>query len=263
MRLEEIPEAFVALERAGRFDYWGAPYASLTDEQRRERMPVRMLEVLWWDEAVEWDRTVADIVAFERDGLIRPGLVPFAGTGYGDHYCWYPRWQDGPGLPVVKFVHDELLSPLFARDFGEYLARCLLQHFAVEDDDAADDRPGRRERWRAHLEIVRPFLAEQLGATLDGLGSDVDAEACAAADAEIARQVGSRTLVGALQPTQYADDAIIELAGRDSLLAAYDRSVAFYEELVDAEGLAEYSAQLDQVRIAREAACRARQPGVS
>lgn len=252
MRLEEIPEAFVALERAGRFDYWGAPYASLTDRQRRELMSARMLEVLWWDESVEWDRTVADIVASERDALIRPGLVPFAGTGYGDHYCWYPPWQDGPELPVVKFLHDELHSPLFARDFGECLARCLVQHFAVEDED--DGRPDRRKRWRAHLDIVRPFLAEELAATLETLGADVDAEACAAADAEIARQVGTRTLVGALQPTQYDDAAIAELAGRDSLLAAYDRSVAFYEELVDGEGLAEYATQLDQVRTARDAA---------
>ncbi len=255
MRLEEIPEAFIALERAGRFDYWGAPYTTLTDEQRGELLPARMLEVLWWDEALEWDRTVADIVAFERDAFMRPGLVPFAGTGYGDHYCWYPTWQDGPEPPVVLFLHDRLNSPLFARDFGECLARCLLQHFAV-DDDTSD----RGERWRAHLDIVRPFLAEELMATLRGLGTDVDAEACAAADAEIARQVGTRTLVGALQPTQYADDAIIELSGRDSLLAAYDRSVAFYEELVDGEGLAEYAPQLDQVRTARDAA-RSSHPG--
>jgi len=253
VRLEEIPEAFVALQRAGRFDYWGAPYHSLTDQQRQDLMPQRMLQVLWWDEVIEWDRTVDDIVAFERDGLMRPGLVPFAGTGYGDHYCWYPRWQDGPEPPVVLFVHDELNSRLFARDFGECLARCMLQHFAA---DGSGDEDGSHERWSAHLDIVRPYVGGETAAMLDRIGPDADPAECAAADSEIAALVGTRTLIGALQPTRFPDESIAQLAGWDSLLQSYDRSVAFYEELVHREGLTEYAQQLDEARLARDNARR-------
>jgi hypothetical protein len=60
----------------GRLDYWGALYHSLTDQQRQDLTPQRKLQVLWWDEVIEWDRTVDDIVAFERDAFMRSGLVP-------------------------------------------------------------------------------------------------------------------------------------------------------------------------------------------
>jgi hypothetical protein len=254
VRLDEIPEAFVALERAGRFDYWGAPYQTLTEQQRQELLPQRMRQVLWWDQVIEWDRTVEDVVAFDRDGLLRPGLVPFAGNGYGDQYCWYPRWQDDREPPVVLFVHDELESRLFARGFADFLGRCMLQHFAADGSSA--DGPGRSELWSAHLDIVRPYVDGEPGAVLGRIGGEVDPRDCAAADAELAALVGVRTMLGALQPTQFQDESIVEFAGWASLLESYDRSVAFYEELVHDEGLAEYAAQLDQARTARGTARR-------
>jgi hypothetical protein len=139
--ISRIPHAFAELERAGRFDYWGAPYDSLTDEARTQLMPARTRQVLWWDHVIEWDRTVQDVLAFEGGGRLRPGLVPFAGNG-----------------------------------------------------------------------------------------------------------VGVRTLLGAMQPVQFNDDAM----SRDVLLRAYDRSVSFYQELAEVEGLTEYSLQLQQVIAARD-----------
>ena len=254
MELAEVPDAFVQLQRAGRLDYWGAPYHSLTAERRQELVPIRMLQVLWWDEVIEWDRTVDDVLGFERDALIRPGFVPFAGNGYGDQFCWYPRWQEGPEPPVVFYVHDELNSRLFARDFGECLSRCMLQHFAA--DEPGDGEPSRRALWDAHLDIIRPFIRADQADLLDRVGSDVASADCAAADAEIAAAVGKRTLIGALQPTQYQDESIVQFGGWESLLRSYDTSVAFYEELVDDEGLMEYASKLDEARAARETARR-------
>ena len=40
--------------------------------------------VLWW-RSIEWDR---GLEAFEGDDFLRPGLVPFAGDGYGSSYCF-------------------------------------------------------------------------------------------------------------------------------------------------------------------------------
>lgn len=240
-----VPEPFVELERAGRFDYWGAPYDALTAEQRAELLPTRMREVLWWHHAIEWDRSVDDVVAFEGDGWLRPGLVPFAGNGFGDHFCWYPRWQTGAEPPVVLFVHDAVLSRLFARDFGELLCRCMLQHFAVAIDEDDDDHD---VVWAAQLAIVRPFVSADQGEMLARVGEALTAAGCAAADATIAADVGVRTLLAAMQPTQFNNDAM----SRDALLASYDRSVSFYQELVDVEGLTDYSLQLQQVLAARE-----------
>jgi hypothetical protein len=81
-----IPDAFVQLHRAGRFDYWGAPYHSLTVEQRQALVPKRLPQVLWWN-GVEWEGSPEEIAAFEDDGWLRPGLFPFAGDGAGDRYC--------------------------------------------------------------------------------------------------------------------------------------------------------------------------------
>jgi hypothetical protein len=243
--ISRIPDAFAELERAGRFDYWGAPYDSLTDEARTQLMPARTRQVLWWDHVIEWDRTVEDVLAFDGGGRLRPGLVPFASNGVGDHFCWYPNWQTAAEPPVVFFEHDALLSRLFARDFSELLCRCMLQHFAValDEDDADHD-----DLWAAHLAIVRPFLSVAQVQRLTDVGAALAAAACAAADAAIAAEVGVRTLLGAMQPVQFNDDAM----SRDVLLRAYDRSVSFYQELAEVEGLTEYSLQLEQVIAARD-----------
>ena len=77
-----IPSAFQALESAGRFNYWGAPYITLTEQQREARIRTHMTQVLWW-RSIEWDRTSTEIIASTDDDFLRPGLVPFAGNGYG------------------------------------------------------------------------------------------------------------------------------------------------------------------------------------
>ena len=244
-----LPKAFVALAKAGRFDYWGAPYRSLTDAKRQALIPKRMPKVLWW-KPIEWDRKLQEIGRDGEDTPWRPGLVPFAGNGCGDQYCWYPRWQE-PGAaepPIVFFVHDELESALFARTFAECLCRCMLQSYAIWDEAEDGDAKLMRTLFRAHLAIVKPFLTVPQRKLLSGLATKLSTAACEATEAKLAREIGNRKMLGALQPAKYAEEYWDD---KKLLLAAYERSVRFYEELVNDERRPEFQPKLDEARANR------------
>lgn len=243
LNLDEIPTAFRALHDAGRFDYWGAPYASLTPHQREERTRSHETQVLWW-ETIEWDRTPDEVAAFAGDDLLRPGLVPFAGNGYGDFYCWYSPWME-PGateLPVVFFVHDERESHQFAHTFSECLVRCFLQQAALWAREGTDGAADAATLWEAHRAILVPVLDPADGARLDLIGARATAQDYEDADHELAAEQPSRTLVGGQPPTRYDAEAVSDPA---ILRRLYDQSVAFYRELV-AEGHATFQAALDE-----------------
>ena len=248
--LLSIPEVFLRLHRAGRFDYWGVPYRSLTDGQRAERMRTHLARVLWW-RSIEWDRAPDQIIGFQGDDFLRPGLIPFAGTGYGDYYCWYPRWQEAPEPPVVLCLHDEQESPLFARNLVECLCRCFLQDFAHKDaDDETWQIVDPSELWDAHFEILRPFLNPAQISLLRSVRSKLSKAACLDADQAIAEAVGTRTLIGFQLPTRYADD---EIGDRTVVLRLYDQSIAFFRELVEVEGLGRFRPMLAEAEANRAA----------
>jgi hypothetical protein len=240
-----IPHAFVALFSERRFDYWGAPYATLTENARAERLRVHRDRVLWL-RTIEWDRHPDDLAMTDgADGHLRPGFVPFAGNGYGDSYCWYPRWQSSAPEPPVLFVpHDELFARVFARSFGECVLRCLLQDHAIWDVELDGAESLRRSLFSAHAGIIRPHLDDSTRARLASVGDSPTPAACDAMDEAIARALDPRTLVGMMQPVRYDEEY---LRGAD-LLAAYERSLAFYRELVESEGREQLRRELDQVR---------------
>lgn len=246
-----VPRLFVELYRAGRFDYWGGPYDSFTQAERMLRVSTHEKLVLWW-QSIEWDRDLEEIEDFNGDDQLRPGLVPFAGDGYGNTYCWYRRWQEGPEPPVIFASRDDGEGRLFARTFAECLCRCFLRHFALalgspDDTGSASDR----ELWEAHLGILRPFLSPDQEALLASAGKRLSTEACDEAEAHIAAQVGVRILATFQPPTQYYDESIDD---KRWLLSAYDNSVGFYRELVEVEGLSEFSPKLIEAEAARRAA---------
>jgi hypothetical protein len=183
------------------------------------------------------------VEAFSGDEQLRPGLIPFAGNGYGDRYCWYPQWQTGSDTPVVFFVHDQHESHLFARSFDECLVRCMLGHFAAWDEDDDGDESVMESLWQAHLEILRPLLPKALFGVLEQVSESLSASACEAADEELHQAIGKRRLVGALQPTKYQEEYIKD---KKMLLRLYDQSVAFYHELVDMEIRPEFRARLEE-----------------
>ncbi len=242
------PRSFVELYRAGRFDYWGGPYDSFSEAERALRVRTHQRLVLWW-RSIEWDRGLDEIEAFKGDEVLRPGLVPFAGDGYGNSYCWYPRWQAGEEPPVIFASRDEGEGRLFARTFAECLCRCFLQHFAL----ALDDKDGTDDRllWEPHLEILLPFLNPEQEALLVSVGKRLSPMACNEAEAHMAAQIGVRTLTVFQPPTQYCDDKIDDKRG---LLRLYDDSVAFYRELVEVEGLGHFRSKLLEAEAARQAA---------
>ncbi len=239
-----IPPAFLALESAGRFDYWGAPYRELTDKQREDRMRSHMTQVLWW-RPIEWDRTSDEIAAFTGDDILRPGLVPFAGDGFGNQYCWYPSWQAGPDVPVVFAIHDETTSSLFARNFVECLCRCFLQDFA--DEDHADSYVEREALWDAHFGILRPWLTPEQIDLLANVRANLSAAACEEADASIAARVPARRLTAIQLPTRYDHKHL----DRDTLVRLYDESIAFFRDLVEIEGRREFAPKLQEAQDAR------------
>lgn len=252
MRREDIPETFVKLYQAGRFDYWGAPYKSLTAAQRQALIPQRECQVLWW-RSIEWDESLDSIAAFEGDECLRPGLIPFGGDGSGDRYCWYPRWQTGPEIPVVFYVHDENESRLFARSFDECLVRCMLKHVVQWSESDDFDAARMRRRWDAHLAILRAALPSAVLEPLVHASADLSPEICERLDRQLAADIGKRTLIGAMQPTRYNEAAIRD---RTILLKCYDRSISFYRELVEQEGLVAYDPQLREAMANRERIAR-------
>jgi hypothetical protein len=239
-----LPPAFTSLEDAGHFDYWGAPYGSLTERQREDRVGSHRHRVLWWS-SIEWDRTGAEIVATPHDvaeeGGFRPGLIPFAGNGYGDAYCWYPRWQDGPEPPVVLARHDEELSSLFARDFAECLVRCMLQDASAPDEDLAEGE--RVKLFRAHSDIIRPFVSHAQSQLLARLAGAFSSESCSHAEEQLAASIPHRTLTGIVLPVEYNAEYFTPA----ELIGAYRKSEAFYRELVESEGLGSCYPQLEKV----------------
>jgi len=239
-----IPTTFLALENAGRFNYWGAPYVTLTEQQREARIRTHMTQVLWW-RAIEWDRTSAEIIAFSGDDFLRPGLVPFGGNGYGDQYCWYPQWQTGVDMPVVFVLHDEGRGQLFARDFAECLCRCFLRSFADEDPGGPHLMP--HVLWDAHFEILQPFLTSEQVDVLSDVRGHLSATACDEADTQIAASIPDLSLTAIQPPTHYNH----EYLDRVTLLRLYDEAFSFFRELVEVEGRGEFTRKLEEVKAAK------------
>ncbi len=242
-----IHPAFLALEAAGRFDYWGAPYASSSPEQRAARLRTHATQVLWW-RPIEWDRSSAQIAAFAGDEFLRPGLVPFAGNGYGDSYCWYPRWQEGSEAPIVLALHDEYEGELFAMTFAHCLTRCFLQTFA-EPDAAKQFHLPPDVIWDAHFEILLPYLSAPEVSLLRRVRADFSPASCESADTELASSLPERTLVALQPPTRYNHDAL----AAEHLPRLYDEAIAFFTEVVEVEGHSELAWKLQAVKNERRA----------
>lgn len=236
--MQDIPSTFLELYRSGRFDYWGVPDARLED--RHQLLEARRHLVLVWG-SIEWDRSVDEIVAYDGDEMVRPGLIPFAGDGYGNAYCWYPPWQQGEEPPVVFYYHDQEESELFANSFSECLCRCMLQHFA-RPEEMAEDPVAAQHLWHAHRQILDPYLDSSQRQLLDDAALRLSVEACEEADAKIAEKLGMRTLLG-IPPTLDIDPRSL---GFEGAVRHYEEVVSYLRELIEVEGRSEFEPELQK-----------------
>lgn len=130
-----LPPAYRELVATGLFDPWGRP------DWRDLDGPARV--ALLWERAaagrslylpnVEW--YPPDELRDFAPGTWTPGLLPFAGNGAGDHWCWYLPWATADTVPVVFYDHEMWQGTGFAPDFRAALFRLLLEACAAFTDD--------------------------------------------------------------------------------------------------------------------------------
>ena len=240
-----LPDSFLTLHAAGRFDYWaGAKHGDLDQATRQKLGQERRGTVLWLN-GVEWDTAPAEVA--ERDDL-RPGLFVFASNGRGDVYAFYPAWQGSAAEPPVVFVpHDEPTASVYAPTFATMLYRLWLEHGTYWDPQYdGDDRERALAAWAA---IIAPVLDAPRRAELESLSGDPGKERLKAALDTFVAALPKDALGATLPPTKYNP----KFVKGDRAKRLYDESIAFYEALV-AEGHPKYQAQLDEARANRDAA---------
>lgn len=224
---DRLPPAFLALHASGKLA--GAPPDSLTDEQYHAH---RTGTLLW--STLEWDMTLDEVLQFEADGeYMRPGLIPFAGDGHGDRFCFYPPWQEGAAEPpIVRWVHDQLESYLYARTFSEFLARQMLLEWLVAEELQEDEPEVMQEVYAAQKALVWPYLTEVDRARLTRAGEPPTLQRCDEEESALDDEIGNRELIGVIPPQRY-DEAHFD---RDTLVRAYTRDAEVLRELVEDEG---------------------------
>ena len=102
-----LPEAYCSMQALGWLD------VKLSDNHN----------YFWLSEA-EWMPLDA-IAEYKFQEYQKPGFVPFASTGGGDHWCWWPT--EHPEV-VVFCAHDSYDGEFYAPSFIGFVYRCLLDY---------------------------------------------------------------------------------------------------------------------------------------
>lgn len=120
---------------------------------------VRMNQYLWVPEA-EWIPP-DEIPQYDlgRTNII-PGLIPFAFSGAGDHWCWNTQVKNGDAeYEILCCWHDEELADRFAPTFPAWFYRnCLVYASeAIEIDyDSIDEGRHSLRLWSKRLSDIYP-----------------------------------------------------------------------------------------------------------
>lgn len=106
-----------------------------------------------WIPEVEWLKP-GEILAYRPEPEAKPGFVPFAFTGAGDHWCW---WPDQDPEAIVLCLHDEGMGSFDAPHFlGSLYRRCL--DYAL-DGISKDDESEARRLFDYWVERLGSYLA--------------------------------------------------------------------------------------------------------
>jgi hypothetical protein len=243
----KLPQSFLDLHAAGRFDYWGGkPYHDMDDAERARLLAERRTEVLWLRN-IEWDVPLEDVAELD---WTRPGLFGFAGNGGGDAYAFYPAWQgDAAEPPVILVAHDDSSANVFAPTFALALYRLWLEHGSAWDED--EDGDDRESALRAWAGIIAPFLEPDTRATLEALAVDLGPSQLSDALDAFEESLPSDELETTLPPTRY-DPAYVK---GEEAAEMYAESIAFFDALVE-EGHERFRRHAEEARANRDAAAK-------
>jgi hypothetical protein len=141
--------------------HYGVPFpAGYRDwSLKKFTAPDNMDGYLWVHEA-EW---IPPDEIPQRDlwrSNIVPGLIPFAFSGAGDHWCWNTQVKTGEAEYEVLYCwHDEELADAFAPTFPAWFYRTCLVYASGSIDNNEDGVQEGRDYlrlWSARLSEIHP-----------------------------------------------------------------------------------------------------------
>lgn len=150
-KLDPLPEAYTRLFDAGLLDY------------RKKRSCIVLDHAEWL--------TPQDIASVDWPPHVVPGLVPFAQTGSGDHWCWYVPWSGDNEIPVVFSPHDMNRASGFAPNFEGCVYRLVLEQFARSSLLGERSAARLSKTFKRYAAQLQPFLPRRWGATLSTLAA--------------------------------------------------------------------------------------------
>lgn len=138
----ELPQVYRLLVERGHLDPQYLDRQNLLQSQY-----LYLFDAEWW--------APADILAYEPQPHHLPGFVPFASSGGGDFWCWWPARATEHGVPVVLCPHDLITGRLDAPDFAAWLFRRVLE-YALHLPDGEEMGRAWLARW---AEVFEPMWA--------------------------------------------------------------------------------------------------------
>ena len=182
----KVPQELRALHAAGDHRYgpsqreWRATWKTRAFSNPPALLCASDVEWLAGDEMLDWEPV--DYWSPEHR------LLPFAGNGYGDLWCFYLNWATDGRIPVVLAYHDENRCEAVASDFQSFLLVKFIESLTNIDkyvlkrlglDDAEQYRPSLvanlktlesyiPETWTVRLReiLTKPFVADADGQAL-------------------------------------------------------------------------------------------------
>lgn len=93
-------------------------------------------------------------------------FIPFAQTGAGDHYCFFPTGAADGEIPIVLLWHDEEEAWYVAKNLQDFIFGMLLDSMADQDtyNDVSDDefREQLEKMLATHARYLTPRQQEML-----------------------------------------------------------------------------------------------------
>jgi hypothetical protein len=154
------PKTFRAMWAAGLLEPFSTkPFGAWGDVARKWLATGEPRRLILFPYEIYDATTIAEGDAFVRERLV-PGLVPIAGDGSGDRWCFDTRLRIGGTTPVMHVPHDGGGGVYVAPSFAAFVYRTIIeqmhyQHMFEAWDFSRDDVLRLVER---DLDLAKPWL---------------------------------------------------------------------------------------------------------